>query len=243
MEPSDCIIHYSLRDAKYSKLKPISEINKQRIISAKNLRESKGGLNHHKEQCDCIPEEIDPLRHCIHLEPCYKKFVLILSQEKSYLKEETESLVAARPKRQSSDQSSSRNIYPKECKFCKKYRVKHKGKEHVPLTITTPSASLRIKECVKNKDEALYYEIKNLDLIAKEFKYHVFCYKEFVRQERPTQSQADSQGLKGNFEAVIDCIQKRVLSQNQAVSMSVIHEIYGIHTQDTRYRSKLKSKI
>ncbi len=104
---------------------------------------------------------------------------------------------------------------------------------------------MKIKDAAKTKDESLYYEIKDLDLIAKEFKYHVFCYKEFVRQERPAQSQShsDSESLKGNFESVIDCIEKRVLLQNQAVSMSVIHEIYGIHTQDTRYRSKLKSRI
>ena len=91
----------------------------------------------------------------------------------------------------------------------------------------------------------MYYEIKDLDLIAKESRYHVFCYKDFVRRDRPSQCQgpAESQNLKGDFEAVIDCIQKRVLSQNQAVSMALIHEIYGIYTQDTRYRSKLKSRI
>ncbi len=98
MEPPDCIIHYNLKDAKYSKLKSISEINKQGIISAKNLREPKGGLNHHKEQCDSITQEIHPAKHCIHLEPCYKKFVLILSQEKANSKEENISQVTARPK-------------------------------------------------------------------------------------------------------------------------------------------------
>lgn len=245
MESLNCIIHYSIKDANYSKIKPISEINRKRIIDAKSLRESKGGLNYHKEQCDSIPEEIDPSKHGIHLEPCYKKFVLILSQEKASSDKEKQSLTTARPKRQSSDQASSRNIYPKECQFCKRYRVKHKGKEHIPLTITTTSAAAKIKEAAEAKAESLYYEIKDLDLIAKEFKYHVFCYKDFVRQERPSQSQgqADSGNLTGNFEAVIDCIEKRVLSQNQAVSMSLIHEIYGIHIQDTRYRNKLKSRI
>ena len=42
---------------------------------------------------------------------------------------------------------------------------------------------------------------------------------------------------------MVDSIDKRVLSQNQAVSMSLIHELYGIHIHDTRYRNTLKSRI
>ena len=245
MESLNCIIHYNIKDAKYSKIKPLSETSKKRIISAKNMQQSKGGLNHHKEQCDCVPEDIDPSKHGIHLEPCYKKFVLILLQEKASSNEESQPPCTSRPKRQSSDQCSLRKIYPKECQFCKRFRVKHKGKEHIPLTITTSSAEAKIKEAAAANAESMYYEIKDLDLIAKEFRYHVSCYKDFVRQDRRSQCQgpAESENLKGDFEAVIDCIQKRVLSQNQAVSMALIHEIYGIHTQDTRYRSKLKSRI
>ena len=97
------------------------------------------------------------------------KFVLILSEQKASSNEETQPRSTSRLKRQSSDQCSSRNIYPKECQFCK-----YKGKEHIPSTITTSSAEAKIEEAAAAKAESLYYEIKDLDLIAKEFKYHVF---------------------------------------------------------------------
>ena len=201
-------------------------------------------MNHHKKQCDSVPENIDQSKHGIHLEPCYKKCVLILSQEKASSNEENSFLVPL-------GQSASRlikvlraiSILKNAC-FARG-TVKHKGKEHIPLTITTMSAVAKIKEAAESKNESLYYEIKDVDLIAKKFKYHAFCYKDFVRQERPSQcqGQADSGSLKGDFEALIDCIQKIALSQNQAVSMSLLHEMYGIHKQDTRYRNKLKNRI
>ena len=235
-----CIIHYNIKDAKYSKIKIISEINKQRILEAKNLRIAKGGINYHKEQCDSIPDEINLSQHGIHLKPCYKKFVLIVSQEKSSLEKEQQSLISSQPNRQLSNNSSAQNIYGKDCQFCKRYRVKHKGKESYPIVITNTNASAKIKGAAEAKNESLYYEIKDIDL-----KYHVSCYKDFVQEDKSSQSQdnTESGNLKGDFQAVVDCIEKRVLSQNQAVSMSLIHELYGIHVHDTRYRNKLKSRI
>ena len=47
-----CIIHYNIKDAKYSKVQNIPEINKQRILETKNLRIAKAGPKYHKEQYD-----------------------------------------------------------------------------------------------------------------------------------------------------------------------------------------------
>ena len=73
MEEVRCIIHYKIKDARCSKVKSISDINKEKIYAAKRIRESKGGAYHIEEQCMTIPDEIDPNEHGIHLEPCYKK--------------------------------------------------------------------------------------------------------------------------------------------------------------------------
>ena len=81
MDDLSCIVHYNGRDARYSKIKPVSSIDKTKINAAKSLRESLGGVHHHKEQCDLIPETINGMKHRIHLEPCYKKFTIILSQK------------------------------------------------------------------------------------------------------------------------------------------------------------------
>ena len=92
-------------------------------METKNLQIAKGGTNYHKEQCDSIPEEINLSQHGIHLEPCYKTFVLIVSQEKSSLEKEQQSLISSRPNRQLSNNSCARNIYGKDCQFCKRYPV------------------------------------------------------------------------------------------------------------------------
>ena len=83
MEKLKCIIHYPIKEGKYSKIKTISEINEEKIYAAKKHREELGGQNYHEEQCCSIPNEIDQESHGIHLEPCYKKFTLILSTRKS----------------------------------------------------------------------------------------------------------------------------------------------------------------
>ena len=79
MHDLSCIVHYNSRGAKYSKIKPVSSINKTN--ATKPLRKSLGGVHHHKEQCDLIPETINKTKHGIHLEPCCKKFTIILSQK------------------------------------------------------------------------------------------------------------------------------------------------------------------
>ena len=38
-------------------------------------------------------------------------------------------------------------------------------------------------------------------------------------------------------------MEEKILPQNQAISITVLNDLYGGHVQDTRYRSKLKAKI
>ena len=122
MENLQCIIHYNIKNANYSKIKPISEINQEKIYAAKSIRKSKGDNHHHKEQCDTIPSEIDPTKHGIHVTPCYKKFVLIISQEKR--KSLGAPGTSVRPKRlKVSEEDSTRNI-PKNVTYVKDTELK-----------------------------------------------------------------------------------------------------------------------
>eukprot|EP00794_Sanderia_malayensis_P001775 gene1775-1977_t len=191
------------------------------IQAAKSIRETKGGANHHKHQCDSVPDNIDPVVHGIHLEPCYKKFVLILSQEKKNTEttpsESTSSRSSLRRKRPLPT-PDMRDVFPKECNFCKRWRVKRKQAISMPITITTKMAEERIKRAAESKDEQLFYEIKDMDLIAKEFKYHDFCYKDFTRKEpQPSNQFWDT---RGDFDAVVSCIDGRIVLQNEAISMA-----------------------
>ena len=177
-------MHHSLQnqDVRYSKIKSISDINKEKIYAAKRIRESKGDAHHHEEQCMTIPNEIDLNEHGIHLEPCYKKFVLKISQEKKRSLDSAD--ISTRPKRSKpSDGQISRDVYSKECNLCNKYRIMRNGKYIFPVTISTQQAVNMIKDAAEAKeDQKLFFEIKDLDLIAKEFKYRDACYREYTRK-------------------------------------------------------------
>lgn len=68
----DCIVHYPNLKS-YSKIKKLTQINIEKIKLAKEKRQQVGGVHYHS-QVDIIPEEIDPEKHGIHLEPCYKRY-------------------------------------------------------------------------------------------------------------------------------------------------------------------------
>ena len=160
----ECIVHYDSKDGKYTKIKHISDVNKETIFAAKQLREQLGGANHHEKQCLSVPKDIDPDRHGIHRETCYKKFTLILSSHKID-PSQCSSTSDSRPKRAKSSGASS-HVYPKECNFCKKYRVKRKQQHYLPITITTEQAANTLKQAAEaNEDQSLFYEIKDIDLL------------------------------------------------------------------------------
>ena len=68
----ECIVHYK-NQTTYSKLKKLTETNIEKIRKAREKRQQIGGLHCHP-QVDLIPDEIDPERHGVHLEPCYKRY-------------------------------------------------------------------------------------------------------------------------------------------------------------------------
>ena len=72
-----CIVHYP-NQATYSRIKQLSEVNKRRVIEAKEKRLSLGGSNSHLEQCENVPSEFEDSIHGVHLQPCYKKYVTIV---------------------------------------------------------------------------------------------------------------------------------------------------------------------
>ena len=82
MDSLECVVHYSLKDVEYSNVTRLSENEHGRFLEAKAIRQELEGENEHKHQCDSIPAVINPCRHGIHLEPCYKKFTLIITSNK-----------------------------------------------------------------------------------------------------------------------------------------------------------------
>lgn len=173
-----CVIHYE-DELSYSPLKNISELNKERIRQAKNEHEKQPANNKHYEQCQSIPETIDADLHSIHSDPCYKKFTRILA---GITKNKPDNRRSS--SRSSAGSSSNTNVawlFPDGCYFCKKIRVQIKGKKVIPTLITTTDAVESIKAAAFAKNAEWYREVKDVCLIAKEFKAHYHCYRDFTR--------------------------------------------------------------
>ena len=47
----------------------------------------------------------------------------------------------------------------------------------------------------------------------------------------------------GNFDVVAKCVEEKILNKNQAISMTVLHELYGLHPEDAKYRGKPNARI
>ena len=251
-----CIVHYD-GYGEYSKLKLVTSQTESRMKEAKEYRCKLGGENQHDKQCDSIPEVFNHDEHMIHLDPCYKKFTKILSDKKR--REQQTPTAAAEPDRRSNRLSSPGPshpiLYPNECFFCKSKSKKHRGTiDKKLITITTSIASNSIKKAAEEKHPEIYIMIKDEDLIAKEMKYHRYCYKNFTlgfgmsfqsnTNKNDSNSQTSEEGREsGNYEAVKDFIINHVVSEKRAVSMKKLHAIYGLKNDDVRYRGKLKQRI
>ena len=165
-------------------------------------------------------------------------------------------LSAARRSKRSSVSTDSDDVvklFPKECFICGKLRIQKSKIDEHPIVITTTKVVNIIRIATQIKNPELYLEIKDTDLVAKELRYHPSCYRNYTRDFNESEIQRKEQELfpnstsgefqrQGDYESVKEYITKHVLEEQQAVSLSVLQTIYGLDN-DTRYRSKLKSRI
>ena len=145
----ECVIHYEGFDF-YSKVKEVNENNDQRTRAVKQIREQLGGANFHQKHCKGAPDTIDR-NHGIHMTPCYKKFTFILSSQSK----ETFTPKKLSGRQRNSLESTCALVYPDDCNFCHKIRIKHKGQFVLPIKITTFNATKTVKESAKIKDSSL----------------------------------------------------------------------------------------
>ena len=76
-----CVAHYPSKDFEYSELILLSQHAHARLLEARKIRQELGS-NEHADQCSSIPGTLDDTLHGIHMEPCYKKFTMIISKTK-----------------------------------------------------------------------------------------------------------------------------------------------------------------
>ena len=108
--------------------------------------------------------------------------------------------------------------------------------------ITTFDAEKNVKENARIKNAPLYDEIKDLDLIATEFKYHyVPGHRDFTRNIDNVKESV-YQYKKEDFVKVKTFIMKNIIKGHQVVSLKALHKMYNLVDGDRRYRFKLKER-
>ena len=134
--------------------------------------------------------------------------------------------------------------------FCNQQRKSVNKTVYTLHKITTNDAVELVKKVAEIKnDEQFLLRIRGVDLIAKEMQMHRICYIDYTRiitlKSKP--SEADETEFKcGDFESVKSCISGSILTLNQAVSITVLHQIYGTgfgNENEKVYRDKLKKRI
>ena len=246
MQSLRCVAHYSSSTYKYSELIVLSENAHLRLLEAKQMRNDQGVENEHKDQSALIPDHLDPSVHGIHMEPCYKKFTLIISQiERKSLDIEKHSNPKQLRSCSKSRVSASTVLFPDHCYFCKTKKKKVGGKIQLPHKLTLLSAEESLKLAAKEKnDTVVLRDIHGVDLLAKEFQVHDKCRLDYIRKIPEKETNLSLNEEIGNFELVKSEIQSKIIENARAVSMKVIHTLYeDDHDGDSRYRNKLKKKI
>ena len=104
--------------------------------------------------------------------------------------------------------------------------MQHGGKKVLPVTIATRTAASSIKSIARDKHPGLDGRIKDEDLIAKEFRYHSHCYRNFTRGEIAYDKKGTYET--GDFDTVSEFITTEVIERGRVVSLNEIHSLYGL---------------
>ena len=93
------------------------------------------------------------------------------------------------------------------------------------LTIEIKDAKTTIKNISKERSPVLYGRIKDEDLLAKEFRYHSHCYRNFTMQWAN-----EPKGVydKRNLGAVSNFIMKEIVEGERIVPINEVTALYGL---------------
>ena len=172
-----CVIHYKHLDETNDSLTALNRQTLKKLKESKDARNSLGGDHVHNKQINGVPEMLDPDKHGAHC-VFYQKFANAMS----VLKLRT-SFSDIPQKRQRRSGEFTGTIFPAYCVKCKSSKaLTVKGKKQLPKNLTLTSACKQVKRAARlhNDDERLHI-IAEEHLMAKEFKMHENCHREYTR--------------------------------------------------------------
>ena len=89
----------------------------------------------------------------------------------------------------------------------------------------------------------MYRRIKYEDLIAREFKYHFNCYRDFTRGNATPTVPNNPTYDKGDFASVERFINNEILQNGRIIHLTELHQMFGLSVNDRRYTHHLKKLI
>ena len=108
--------------------------------------------------------------------------------------------------------------------------MQHRKKKYYPYKITTHNAAAAIKNAAESKSPLHYCEIKDVDLIAKEYRVQEPCYRKFTNgfSENSKAGSSASGYKKKPSNELKEYVQEIIIGDQRATSMKILHDIYGI---------------
>ncbi len=252
MTQASCCIHYQSINTS-DNLITASKNALETLIECKNIRTTLGGENHHIEQCSKVPEIIEGSSDFYYHRQCYQKFTYaraLMKRKKSKDEEQEASIKIRRTRRGTSSSAEEipreirpRGLFPDICMICKKKTIKVNNKRQSKTKIVTKTAERTLKSAAHARDDKdMIVAVAETDLIAKEFRKHEKCYRDYTRvvRESAYETEKDEDELKGNFDAVISIVDNDVLLGQQCISVETLMIEYegDIGTKQSRYRLK-----
>ncbi len=250
-QKNKCIVHYDQFDIQNPNLTVLREDTYDRLIKSRDARLQLGGAHVHDKQIESIPSLFSPNKLYVHRQ-CYQNFTKAISIAANKL----DSLKTSPLKRRKRSADNAGILFPNKCMKCDASKpLKVKGKKQNIKVLQTVSSCKTIQNAAKlHKDQDMLLRITGEDLIAKEFKMHPKCYKEYTRitTRKPANTlSADNiaddknvpESSATNFPSVCDFINDHVIAGKQFVSLRVLTEIYGFDEDDCRLRGKVKERL
>lgn len=246
-----CIVHYEQFD-KETKLLVANERSFANLAEAKHVREGVKGENHHEDQCNLLPDIFcEDLQY--HM-CCYKKFTNIYHLERKFNKVNSPPRKSARlasntnetQRMEEKTETERRGMFPDYCMICRKKVIKVNGKKQYPQLVLTTTAENSIQKAAKIRDDLEMLRIVEEEkLIAKEFKRHEKCHKDYTRViSKASELPSSTIYEKGDFCSVCERIDFDVIENRKCISMDTLLEIYGIGMDyKSRYIQLLKGRI
>ena len=251
-----CLIHYEHLATEDASLTPLNRETFQRLLQSKDARINLGGAHVHEKQMNAIPKRFVQGQYYVH-RLCYQRFTKAVSVQAKKASKKNIGYTHLSPlKRSKRVTGTPGTLFPNMCMKCKSsLPLKVKGKKRFIRVLQTFSACKTVKlAAVIHSDDEMLRQVTGEDLIAKEFKMHLNCYKEYTRvcskqslggisSLSVNEDSENETRTANNFKTVCSFIVDHVIRGHQSVSIKVLTEMYGFDKEDSRLRSKVKQRI